>query len=215
MSSYRGHPVFARVYAPLSRLADEGGMAAHRQRLVAGLRGEVLEVGAGNGRSFAHYPSAVTRVLAVEPEPYLRRLAHESARSSAAPVEVVAGTAEALPTGAATMDAAVVSLVLCSVPDQDVALAELRRVLRPGGELRFLEHVRAETPGLRRVQGLLDATVWPTLGGGCHLGRDTVAAIRSAGFEVGPTERFRLPDGPVPAPSSPHVRGTATAPVDT
>jgi SAM-dependent methyltransferase len=116
---------------------DAQGAAEHRRALLAGLTGPVLEVGAGNGRNFAHYPSTVTDVLAVEPEPYLRGLAQVAAGQAPVPVRVVDGTADALPTPDASMKAAVAALVLCSVPDQARALAELHQVLRPGGELRF------------------------------------------------------------------------------
>jgi ubiquinone/menaquinone biosynthesis C-methylase UbiE len=109
------------------------------------------------------------------------------------------------------MDAAVASLVLCSVPDQARALAELHRVLRPGGELRFFEHVRADTVGLARVQRLADL-IWPTLLGGCHTSRDTLAAITTAGFEVTSLQRFRFPESRLPQPAAPHVLGVAHRP---
>ena len=122
----------------------------HRRRLLTGLTGRVLEVGAGNGLNFPHYPATVTEVLAVEPEPYLRRLALAAARSAPVPVRVVAGTAEALPVPDGAVDAVVASLVLCTVAELDQALAEVGRVLRPGGTLRFYEHVRADDPRLAR-----------------------------------------------------------------
>lgn len=207
------HPLFARVYSRLRPAMDRQGAGEHRRRLVAGLAGRVVEVGAGDGGNFAHYPGGVTRVLAVEPEPYLRALAERRAGTAAVPVEVVDGRAERLPVADATADAVVASLVLCSVSDQATALRELYRVLRPGGELRFFEHVAAETPGvLRAVQGLADRTVWPVLCGGCHTGRDTVTAITAAGFVVEEIDRFRFPPGQR-SPAAPHVLGTARRPV--
>ena len=205
----RGHPLFARVYARVSPGMDAEGMAGYRQCALAGLAGSVIEVGAGNGLNFAHYPAAVTGVLAVEPDPYLRRIAEEHAGRAPVPVEVRDGVAERLPGADGSFDAAVVTLMLCSVADQRAVLAEVRRVLRPGGELRFLEHVRAATPGLRRVQRVLDATVWPPLGGGCHVGRDTLTVIASAGFIVTQSEAFQFPVTQIPLPASPHVWGIA------
>jgi ubiquinone/menaquinone biosynthesis C-methylase UbiE len=204
------HPIFARIYPRISTRMDEAGAAEHRDRLLAGLAGRVIEVGAGNGLNFAHFPPTVTHVLAVEPEPHLRRLAEVAAADAPVPVEVVAGTADHLPAGDATFDAAVTSLVLCSVADVPAALAEIRRALRPGGQLRFLEHVRAETPGLGRAQRVLDATVWPTLGGGCHTHRDTGGAIEAAGFTIDRIDRFRFPPTSIPGPASPHILGVAT-----
>jgi SAM-dependent methyltransferase len=206
------HPVFARCYARLSRrMEDESDVAEHRQELLAGLRGRVVEVGAGNGLNFRHYPATVTEVVAVEPEAYLRRLAQAEAARAAVPVQVVNGTAEALPAGNGAFDAAVASLVLCSVRDQRRALAELWRVLRPGGQLRFYEHVRAQEPGFARVQRLVDG-VWPLLAGGCHTSRDTVAAIAAAGFQVDRCRRFWFPEARVPSPSAPHALGVAHRP---
>lgn len=188
---------------------DRGGVADHRRRLLAGLRGRVVEVGAGNGLNFAHYPPEVTSVLAVEPESYLRQAAELSAASAAVRIDVVDGVAEGLPADDATCDAVVASMVLCSVPDERAALLEMHRVLKPGGELRFFEHVRAQTPGLRRAQHVADATVWPLLFGGCHTSRDTAAEIGSAGFRVEWVERLRFPDSNVPVLTAPHVLGVA------
>lgn len=209
MSGRNSHPLFARMFARMAPAMDRNGGAELRRRLLAGLRGRVIEVGAGSGANFAHYPAEVTSVLAVEPEPYLRRLATGAAADAPVPVEVVSGVAEALPAAEAAFDAAVASLMLCSVPDQGRALAEMRRVVRPGGELRFFEHVQATTPGLRRVQRALDATVWPLLLGGCHTGRDTAAAIEAAGFTVRTLDRFAFPEARIPQPSSPHILGIA------
>ncbi|NYJ36764.1 ubiquinone/menaquinone biosynthesis C-methylase UbiE [Nocardiopsis aegyptia] len=157
--------------------------------------------------AFPDYPRTVSSVTAVEPEPYLRRAAREGAARAGIPITVVDGLAEALPLPDASVDAVVATLVLCSVPDQDRALREVRRVLRPGGRLCFLEHVRAATPGARRVQRLLDATIGPRLLGGCHSGRDTLAAIEAAGFALDPVERFLFPRARTPVSS--HVRGEA------
>ena len=204
-----GHPVFARFYARISPAMERGGMAEHRRRLLADLSGRVIEVGAGNGLNFPHYPAGVTEVLAVEPEPLLRELARRNAEQAPVPVRVVDGAAEQLPTADASVDAAVVSLLLCSVLDQHVALDEIRRVVKPGGQLRFLEHVQADSAAGVRLQRVLDATVWPRLFGGCHAGRDTVTAVRSAGFDIQRIDRCRFPDGPIPTPTSAHVLGVA------
>ncbi len=209
-STYRRRPVFARYYARISPVMDRAGATGYRRRLLAGLSGEVIEIGAGNGLNFAHYPAEVTRVLAVEPEPRLRALARGNAGTAPVPVEVIDGVAERIPAADGSFDAAIACLMLCSVPDQAAVLAELRRVLRPGGQLRFFEHVRAGTIGTRRVQHLLDATVWPALFGGCHMSRDTAAAIASAGFTIDQLEQVAFPQTRLPSPTSVHILGTAT-----
>ncbi|PYC68133.1 SAM-dependent methyltransferase [Micromonospora arborensis] len=206
------HPVFARVYERLSVAMDRAGTAEFRRDLAAGLSGRVIEIGAGNGRMFSHYPLGVTEVVAVEPERRLRTAAQRAASTARVPVTVVDGLAEALPGGDGEFDAAVVALVLCTVPDQASALAEARRVLRPGGELRFFEHVAAERHSrLQRAQRLVDATLWPTLFAGCHTNRDTVAAIEAAGFVIEELRRFRFPAASN-SPSSPCVHGRAIKP---
>ncbi|AUH44481.1 class I SAM-dependent methyltransferase [Streptomyces sp. CMB-StM0423] len=204
------HPYFARFYARLSVAADEhGGVAELRKELLTGLSGRVVEIGAGNGLNFAHYPPAVSEVVAIEPERHLRQLAAEAALRAAVRVDVLPGTAEELPVGSGSCDAAVASLVLCSVADVPRSLGELRRVLRPGGELRFYEHGQAGGRVMRAVQRAADRTVWPLLLGGCHSGRDVLGELTAAGFTLGPYRRVRMPEKGPPTPASYHVLGTA------
>jgi ubiquinone/menaquinone biosynthesis C-methylase UbiE len=207
------HPRFAKAFVDLSEEMDARGGLEHRRRLLAGVRGNAIEVGAGHGRNFAHYPPEVTGVLAVEPEDSLRRLAEQATVHASVPVRVVAGHADQLPAADGSMDAAVLSLVFCSVPDPDSALAELARVLKPGGVLHYYEHVRSTHP----VRGLLEDAVTPLysrFAGGCHLNRDTGGALRAAGFEILEEERFSF--RPVRfSPSSLHVLGRAAAPAVT
>lgn len=206
-------PVFARFYASLAGPGlERAGVSQFRRRLTEGLDGEVLEVGAGPGASFAFYPSTVTKLVALEPEPLLRRRAEKAATAAPIRVEAIGGDAEHIAAEDGSFDAVVASLVLCSVPDQHAALAEIARVLKPGGTLRFFEHVRSESPRMQRVQRAVDATIWPLLNGGCHTGRDTLNAVAVAGFVIIDYERIRFPDIGFPFPAAEHVLGTATAP---
>jgi ubiquinone/menaquinone biosynthesis C-methylase UbiE len=206
------HPIFARVFDRLSRREEVAGQADYRREALQGLSGRVVELGAGNGLNFEHYPDTVTEVIAVEPEAYLRRRAVEPATRVGVPVRVVDGVADDLPLEDASFDGAVASLVLCSVPDQDSALRELRRVLKPGGELRFYEHVVSERPGFARFQRGADATLWPLFAGGCHAARDTLAAIKRAGFSVEHCRRFDFRPTPLVAPATPRILGAARSP---
>ncbi|MEU9376319.1 class I SAM-dependent methyltransferase [Streptomyces sp. NPDC048255] len=203
------HPLFARFYARASATAETHGIAALRRELLHGVSGRVIEIGAGNGLNFPHYPRAVSEVVAVEPERTLRRLAVSAALRAEVPVDVVPGVAEALPVKSEAFDAAVASLVLCTVRDLPRTLAELHRVLRPDAELRFLEHGLAPGPGMAAVQRGLDRTVWPRLFGGCHTSRDPLASIEAAGFRIVSHRAFRLPERGPALPTSYCVIGSA------
>ncbi len=186
----------------------EHELAPLRRELLAGLHGRIVEVGAGNGLNFGHYPAEVGEVVAIEPEPYLRARARSAAEAAAVPVTLRDGLAEQLPAEPASFDAAVASLVLCSVGDPGRAVAELRRVLAPDGELRFFEHVRADGARKAAAQRLLDRTgVWPTVGGGCHCARDTVETLEAGGFRIDRLRRLEL--GPSWVLTNPFVIGTA------
>lgn len=211
MGATVSHPLFARVYARFVQTSEKRGGAEHRRRLLAGLHGRVLELGAGSGANFAHYPASVREVLAIEPEPYLRERAQLAAADAPAAISVQPGEADSLPGETASFDAGVVALVLCSVRDQQRALAELLRVIRPGGELRFYEHVRSHSPFEARIQRAADATFWPHIAGGCHLARDTASAIEQAGFELETCERFAFSPAAY-LPPDPHILGIARRP---
>jgi ubiquinone/menaquinone biosynthesis C-methylase UbiE len=209
ISSRKHHPLLARLYSRfvVPTIAKRGGEEL-RRRTLAGLKGTVVEVGAGDGADFHLYPDQVDRIVAVEPEPYLRERAAAHADER---VELRDADAVDLPVADGEADAVVFMLVLCSV-DQEAALAEARRVLRPGGELRFLEHVQAPEPGATRtLQRALDATVWPRLTGGCHVARDTAAAIELAGFEITELERFGFPES-TRGPRLDAIMGRAVSP---
>jgi ubiquinone/menaquinone biosynthesis C-methylase UbiE len=200
---------FARYLERREARSPDAGYHELRGRLVAGLRGKVIEVGAGGGPTFEHYPAEVETLLAVEPDPVAREQAAERAAGSPIRIEIAAGLADALPADDESCDAAVVSGLLCSVPDPPAALRELRRVLSPGGELRFLEHVRSSNAAFRSLQRAVDRLYWTRALGGCETTRDTLAAIQAAAFEVESVERGFHSSSWLTVTSAPYVLGVA------
>jgi SAM-dependent methyltransferase len=205
------NPLFARIFDRFFGRDRGRGEADLRRELLATASGRVVEVGAGNGINFEHYPRTVDELIAVEPEPYLRGQAERAAAGAPVPVRVTPGTAAELDLEPGSADALVVSGVLCSVPDQGAALAEFRRVLRPGGELRFYEHVASRRGGFARWQRAIDP-LWSRLMGGCRTHRDTVAAIEAAGFRVERCRGFGFPPNARLYPVTPRVLGIARSP---
>jgi SAM-dependent methyltransferase len=205
-------PLFANVLYPRFRkAAEESGEHEYRARLLDGLSGRVLELGCGDGAHFRLYPDSVEELVAVEPEENLIRRAERSAADASCPVRIVPGFAEVLPAADSEFDAAVATLVLCSVDDQRLALGELKRVIRPGGELRFFEHVRADARMHVAAQVAVQP-LWSQVGGGCHIARNTEQAIRDAGFKIESIERFEFAPGFLQKLAGPHILGTATRP---
>lgn len=203
------HPFFARLWTTLSA-HEPAAMTELRRENLAGLAGRVLEVGAGTGTNFGFYPDTVAQVVAVEPEPRLAAHARRAAAAVAVPVDVRECTVEAL-TVDEPFDAVVCSLVLCSVGDTEDVLRQLYSQLRPGGELRYLEHVA--TGGARGVlQRVADATVWPRLLGNCHSHRYTETMIRGVGFAVQHSRRETTMPAWVPLPVSEFAVGRAVRP---
>ena len=203
------NPFFARVW-PVVATHEAQAVRALRRENLAGLSGRVLEVGAGIGTNFPNYPKAVEQVVAVEPEPRLADQARAAAAVVPVPVVVTGDSAEGFSDGE-PFDAVVCSLVLCSVRDPAGVLRRLYSLLRPGGELRYLEHV-ASAGARGRLQRLADATLWPRLFGNCHTHRDTERAIVDAGFEVDTSRReWTLPVW-APLPVSELALGRARRP---
>jgi ubiquinone/menaquinone biosynthesis C-methylase UbiE len=185
---------FAATYDRMMGRVDDAGLREHRRTLLAGAQGRVLEIGAGTGTNLALYGASVTGLVAAEPEPQMAVRLERKAAAAGRSVEVVRAPAEDLPFEDGSFDTAVSTLVLCGVPDQGRALGEIRRVLRPGGRLLFLEHVRGDDPKTARMQ---DRMNWLNrLVVCCDCNRDTLASISAAGFEVGEVRHDRLPKGP-------------------
>ena len=198
----KAHPIFARVWDHVVRLGGRTEME-HREELLRGLRGTVLEVGAGTGLNLALYGRGV-RVIVVEPEPTMARTAFGRASRARARASALRGVAEHLPFREGVFDAVVACYVLCSVADPERALAEVRRVLRPGGEVRVYEHVRSKGSNAALAQDLI-TPLWHRVACNCHPNRDAVGALRAAGFEVVVRPASYGP----PTPVRPHVLGVA------
>lgn len=198
------HTVFTRVYRGLSAVGERTGLGDLRRRVLADAHGRLLIIGLGPGHDLDHLPAAVTSVVALEPSASMRAAARSRLAATAhrgVSVDVVDAMAEDVPLPDSSVDSVLVAYVLCSVADPHAAAAEIRRVLRPGGTLHVLEHVRAEPGtalrGLQRAVG----SVWPRLAGGCRVDRDTAAALESAGFDLSEISRTRLMALPPVAPT--------------
>src|SRR5436190_5242928 len=191
-----GNAVFAAMYDRLMAGTERAGLADRRARLVAGARGTTLELGAGTGLNLRHYPAAVTDLVLAEPDRHMARRLRERLAKAGRPAEVVEAPAERLPFEDGRFDTVVVTLVLCTVQDPAQALEEIARVLKPGGRLLFLEHVRApDGARLSRWQDRLERP-WGWFGGGCHPNRDTVAALEASPLSVESADPGELPKAP-------------------
>lgn len=202
--------LMAKVYERTCMAAEKAGLSDWRAGLLAGLEGSVLEVGAGTGLNLTHYPKAVTRLVLSEPDRHMRSaLMRKRGAQLARSMEVVDGSLDRLPMGDASFDAVVATLVLCSVTDPARALAEIHRVLRPGGQYVFLEHVAADPhqePRRYKWQGRIEP-FWKRAMDNCHLRRQTDLYIREAGFDIERMERDSIPKAPPWV--RPSVRGIA------
>ena len=184
------HPIFARLYDPVMKPAEQTVLADHRRYLVDEISGAVLDLGAGTGAMFPYFGEATAgsrdvTLFAIEPDPHMRRQAVKRARDLGLDIDIESAGAEALPFADDSFDVVIASLVFCTIPDFDAALSEVARVLKPGGEFRFLEHVRGE--GAVGVAHDVLAPAWHTVAGGCHLNRETDEIFRD-------DERFELVD---------------------
>ncbi len=177
-----------------------------RRELLAGAGGRVLELGAGTGANLDLYPAAVDELVLVEPDPHMAKRLRARLAGSSRSASLLEASAERLPCEDASFDCAVATLVLCTIPDPGAALAELARVLKPGGQLLFVEHVRAEDPALARWQDRLEQP-WRFLGDGCHCNRDTVATIAASPLRLQGVERGQMPKAPPIV--RPLIRGSA------
>jgi ubiquinone/menaquinone biosynthesis C-methylase UbiE len=204
--SLRGR-LFASVYDWFTAGAEEAGLRARRQQLLSGISGRVLEIGAGTGANLPHYNGNVESLVVTEPEPPMLRRLQRAAREQVPHAQVLRAPAEDLPFEDDSFDTIVSTLVLCGVDDQPRALREARRVLRPGGRLLFLEHVRADDPALAKFQ---DRMNWLNrLVVGCDCNRPTLATIERERFEVSRLEQTTMPKAPKFV--RPLIIGTATS----
>lgn len=200
---------FAALYDRAFEATEEAGLREMRREALSTAQGRTIDLGAGTGANLDLYPEAVTDLVLAEPDPHMLKQLRVKAGEKGIAAEVSDASAEDLPFPDASFDTAIFTLVLCTVPNPERALAETARVLKPGGKLLFLEHVRAEDAGLARWQDRLEKP-WRFLGDGCHCNRDTVANIEASPFTVEQVESGKLPKAPPIV--RPLVRGQATRP---
>jgi ubiquinone/menaquinone biosynthesis C-methylase UbiE len=200
---------FAALYDRGLKATEEGGLRDTRREVLAEARGRTIDLGAGTGANIGLFPEAVTELVFAEPDPHMAKRLREKLAGSEERVEIVEAPAQSLPFEDSSFDTAVFTLVLCTVPDPAASLAEAARVLRPGGRLLFVEHVRAQEAGLARWQDRLEKP-WRFLADGCHCNRDTVAAIEASPLALEHVERGQMPKAPPLV--KPLARGAATLP---
>lgn len=200
---------FAHFYDRALKATEENGLRAMRAELLAEARGRVVEVGAGTGVNLDLYGSGIEDLTLVEPDPHMAAQLRKKleAGEGGPPKALVEAAAESLPFADDAFDTAVATLVLCTIPDPVAAIAEMARVLKPGGRLLFIEHVRSDDPGRARWQDRLEKP-WRFMADGCYCNRDTEATLRASAFEVETVEHGKLPKAlPIVRPL---IRGTAT-----
>jgi ubiquinone/menaquinone biosynthesis C-methylase UbiE len=196
--------LFAALYDTVSKGSEEAGLREERRQLLASAEGDTIEVGAGTGLNLQHYPDTVTRLVLVEPDRHMRRRLQRRLVDAGREAELVDAAAEDLPFPDASFDTAVVTYVLCSVPDQEAALAEISRVLKPHGRFLFLEHVRSGDPKLARRQDRM-RPLYNLFG--CNPNRETLARIQSSALTVESVRHGEVPKAP--KVESPMIVGTA------
>lgn len=188
--------MFSALYDRAFEASEEAGLREMRRDLLRQARGRVLEVGAGTGLNLELYPhEGIESLTVTEPDPHMYKQLRQRAKEGCPGAEIMQAGAEALPFDDDSFDTVVVTLVLCTVPDQPAALREISRVLGSGGQLLFLEHVRSHHSDLAKWQDRLEKP-WRFLGDGCHCNRDTEAGLRAAGFELSGIEHPELPKAP-------------------
>src|ERR1051326_195540 len=199
--------LFSAFYDRAMKSTEEAGMREIRREALSGASGRTIEIGAGTGLNVELYPDGVSELVLAEPDEHMLNRLRPKVSTWGRDVDVVRAPADRLPFDDDSFDTAVFTLVLCTVPDATTALREAARVLRPGGKLLFIEHVRSPEPGLARWQDRLEGP-WKLLGDGCHCNRDTVATIEASPFTVEHVERGALPKAPPLV--RPLVHGSAT-----
>ena len=200
---------FSAFYDSLLKGTEEAGLRDRRREVLAAAKGRTIDIGAGTGANLDLFPEG-TEVVMAEPDPHMLKRLRRKVAESGATVELVEAGAERLPFEDDSFDTAVFTLVLCTVPNPEAALAEAARVLKPGGQLLFVEHVRSQDEGLARWQDRLE-TPWRLFGDGCHCNRDTVATIEASPLSLDRVERGELPKSP--PLTRPLASGSAHAPL--
>ncbi|HEY8083965.1 MAG TPA: class I SAM-dependent methyltransferase [Solirubrobacterales bacterium] len=198
---------FAAIYDRAFEATEEAGLREIRRAALAEASGRTIDIGSGTGANLSLYPEGVTELVLAEPDPHMLKKLQAKVGETGIATEVVQAPAESLPFEESSFDTAVFTLVLCTVPNPKVALAEVARILRPGGRLLFVEHVRSKDAGLARWQDRLEKP-WRFLGDGCHCNRDTVATIEASRLTLDDLVQSELPK--TPPIVRPLVRGSAS-----